>query len=78
MKSFRFGPEIADVASSVLIALKGNKSQDIKTFEGRATAGECHLNVLIIMFNLLLISLTYARKGLPLFLLHQRMARHSH
>ena len=54
-KSFRFGPEIAHVASSVLKALKDVQE---KTLEGVAGEGECHF----VSFNFLHSSLVFNEK----------------
>ena len=54
-KSFRFGPEIAHVASSVLKALKDVQE---KTLEGVAGEGECHF----VSFNFLHSSLVFNKK----------------
>ena len=54
-KSFRFGPEIAHVASSVLKALKDIQE---KTLEGVAGEGECHF----VSFNFLHSSLVFNEK----------------
>ena len=54
-KSFRFGPEIAHVASSVLKALKDIQE---KTLEGVAGEGECHF----VSFNFFHYSLVFNEK----------------
>lgn len=65
-KSFRFGPEIAHVASSVLKALKDFQE---KTLEGVAGKGECYF-VVIINVSFLLICFT-----LKLFLTKEKFGR---